>query len=585
MTNTPLGVALEKCRTSFISVGVFSGVANLLMLVPAFFMLNVYDKAVGHNSLDTLWVLSALTAFLFLILCAMEIIRSRVLIAVSTRLDKILAPDIYKSTFANTLKIGGANANTQPLIDLNNLRQFICGNGVFALFDAPWLPIYLLVLFLFHPLLGWMGLLATGVFLVLAVANQIQTEKPLATAGEAARENNIDTLKNFRNAEVIASMGMLPEMMEKWQEKQDRTLYSQQTASNTAGVYNAIIKTARIAIQSAAIAAGAYLVLEQEISPGMLIAGSILIGRALAPVEIAVGAWKGFLAAREQYGRLNDLLSSEMHSAESEMQLPNIEGRITANQAAVVPPGSNTPTIAQVSFEIPAGSVCAVLGNSGSGKSTLVRAILGIWPTIQGDLRLDGTEAHKHPREALGKQIGYLPQDIELLEGTVAENISRFGAIDSEKVIQAATDAGVHEFILSLEHGYDTELSAAGASLSAGQRQRVALARALYGRPKLVVLDEPNSNLDTSGEEALNVAIEGLKREGSTVIVVTHRSSVVEVADFLLVMAAGTVSHFGRPAREGAIAEGVKEQGQKDRDAVDRYRSSTEAVKTVTWRS
>ena len=219
----------------------------------------------------------------------MEIIRSRVLIAVSTRLDKILAPDIYKSTFANTLKIGGANANTQPLIDLNNLRQFICGNGVFALFDAPWLPIYLLVLFLFHPLLGWMGVIASAVFLALAVANQIQTEKPLETAGEVARENNIDTLKNFRNAEVIASMGMLPEMMERWQEKQDRTLYFQQAASNTAGVYNAIIKTARIAIQSAAIAAGAYLVLQQEISPGMLIAGSILIGRALAPVEIAVG--------------------------------------------------------------------------------------------------------------------------------------------------------------------------------------------------------------------------------------------------------------------------------------------------------
>ena len=218
MTNTALGAALARCRTSFISVGVFSGVANLLMLVPAFFMLNVYDKAVGYQSLDTLWVLSAITAFLFLILCLMEIIRSRVLIAVSTRLDKILAPDIYKSTFANTLKIGGANANTQPLIDLNNLRQFICGNGVFALFDAPWLPIYLLVLFLFHPLLGWMGLIATAVFLALAVANQIQTEKPLETAGEAARENNIDTLKNFRNAEVIASMGMLPEMMEKWQE-------------------------------------------------------------------------------------------------------------------------------------------------------------------------------------------------------------------------------------------------------------------------------------------------------------------------------------------------------------------------------
>lgn len=543
-----LGNALRLCKTSFVGVGVFSGIANLLMLVPAFFMLNVYDKAVGNNSLETLWVLSSITVFLFAVLAAMEWVRSRVLVYTSSRLDLMLAERILKLTYLNAVAVGSNRATIQPLHDLNALRRFLTGNGVFAFFDAPWLPIYLLILFLFHPLLGWLGVVSALIFLALALANEKQTNSLLDDANQASAANNVDCERNVRNSEVATAMGMVPELIGRWRLKQNKVLDLQEQASNIAGAYNSVIKTLRLAVQSAAIAAGAYLVLNQEISPGMLIAGSILISRALQPVELAVGAWRGFIEARGQYRRLNILLTLLGDQSEK-LELPRISGGLSACEADVRPPGGNVNVLNGVNFTLPAGATCMVVGPSGSGKSSLVRALLGLWPTSGGDIRIDGTESSKYDRELLGPQIGYLPQDIELLEGSVAGNIARFGHLDSEAIIQAATDSGIHEFILALPNGYDTNLNEQGGMLSAGQRQRVALARALYKRPRLVVLDEPNSNLDQNGEAALNAAISTLKQSGSTVVIVTHRKNVVPLADYMLVMDSGTVVDFG-PARD-----------------------------------
>lgn len=539
-----LSDAIQVCKHSFIGVGVFSGVTNLLMLVPAFFMLNVYDKAVGHNSTSTLWVLSIITGLMFIALAVLETVRSRILVAISTRWDRALGDSLYERTFTNAVNVGSSRASTQPLQDLNGLRQFITSNGIFAFFDAPWLPIYLLILFMFHPLLGWMGVIAALVFLSIAIANQYFTEPALAEANSRALKNNAATQRNLRNAEVAASMGMMPELRRRWRERQEELLQYQEMASNTAGMFTAITKTLRLAVQSSAIAAGAWLVLIQEISPGMIIAGSILMSRALQPVDVAVGAWSGFVSAREQYQRLSEIIE-KIPLAQDKMRLPPVKGVLSARDAVIVPPGASQPAVKQVNFNIPSGSVTVISGASGAGKSTLIRGLLGLWPTAAGEIRIDGVEAASYDRAELGSQLGYLPQDIELLEGTVSSNITRFTEIDPDAVVQAARDAGVHKFILSLQNGYETEIGVPGGMLSPGQRQRIALARAIYRRPRLVVLDEPNSNLDEKGELALNQAINTLKESGSTVLIVSHRPTVLPFADYLILMADGTILDAG----------------------------------------
>ena len=562
MERTVIRDALIACRQSFVAVAVFSAVANVLMLTPAFFMLNIYDKAVANNSLSTLWVLSFLAIFLFFVLGAMEALRSRVLVAISSRLDRLLAGELHKITFETATRVGSHRLGTQPLTDLNSLRHFLTGTAVFAIFDAPWLPIYLFVLFLFHPLLGWLGVFAAFLLLAIAVINQRKVDPPLEVANELSIANNSATQRALRNSDAVAAMGMLPVIQAQWRERQDNLLSFQEKASNTAGIFNAITKTLRLAVQSAAIAAGAFLVLRQEISPGMLIAGSILVGRALQPVELAVGAWKGFSEAKNQYQRLTKILEVAPQQREK-MELPPIAGHVSAKNASVVPPGERRITLQNVTLDIPAGTVCMVVGPSGAGKSTFLKALLGLWPTAAGEIRVDGTEPSKFDRAAFGPQLGYLPQDIELLEGTVAQNITRFGDIDSEAVIAAAHDAGIHDFILSLAEGYETELGPSGAQLSPGQRQRVALARALYRNPKLVVLDEPNSNLDDSGESALHAAIKKLKDGGSTVVIVSHRQGVLPLSDYVLVLTAGKVKNFQSTKELVARIEESKKENQK----------------------
>jgi ATP-binding cassette subfamily C protein EexD len=445
------------------------------------------------------------------------------------------------------VNLGGTQVATQPLQDLTALRQFLTGNGVFAVFDAPWLPIYLLIMFLFHPLLGWLGVFASILLCTIALLNQRSSMPALAQSNHIARSVNAETHKALRNAEVAAAMGMMKNLRRRWRSKQNMVLENQEVASNIAVTYSAITKTTRLAIQSAAIAMGAFLVISQEISPGMLIGGSLLVARALQPVELAVGAWRGFLEAREQFNRLNDVLE-KISVPEPKMALPEISGHLTAERVATIAPGTEQMVLANVNFEVKPGQLTLVMGASGAGKSSLIRTMLGLWPTSQGAMRIDGAESSNFDREELGSQLGYLPQDIELFQGTVSENIARFGEIDSDAVIQAARDAGVHEFILALKDGYETVIDRSGGLLSPGQRQRIGLARALYGRPKLVILDEPNSNLDEDGDNALKGALRLLKTLGSTVVVVTHRQYLIPMADQIIIMGQGTVVISGTAA-------------------------------------
>ena len=540
--------ALRLCKQSFVGVAIFSACANLLHLVPAFFMLNVFDKAVGGNSLPTLGVLSIFALIMFVFMALMEALRGRVLVVISSKLDFILGPAIYDRTFANAVNLGGGEVSTQPLQDLSSLRQFLTGNGVFAFFDAPWLPIYLLVMYLFHPLLGWLGFISSLLLFGIAILNQRSAKDALQESNLRARNVNSETLKALRNAEAAASMGMVQRLKERWRQKQDSVLTYQAHASNVAVTYSAITKTTRLAIQAAAIATGGYLVISQEISPGMLIGGSLLVARALQPVELAVGAWRGFLDAREQFNRLNDVLKN-ISLPIPRMNLPAIKGHLKAENAVVIPPGSNQPVVNQVSFEVKPGQLALLMGASGAGKSTLVRAVLGLWPTVSGAIRIDGAKSSHFDRQEIGSQLGYLPQDIELFEGSISENIARFTDVDAEAVVQAAKDAGVHEYILALQNGYETMIDQPGGKLSPGQRQRIALARALYKRPKLVILDEPNANLDEAGDNALSVALQTLKQLGSTVLVVSHRQNLLPLADEIIILSEGRVAVSG-PAAE-----------------------------------
>lgn len=536
--------AFALCKRSLVSAFGFSGAINLLMLTPAFYMLSVYDKALAANSTDTLTVLTAMTAIMFFSLAVLEVVRSKILVAISVRVEHLLAPTLYDVSFRNALNVGQSRATAQAMADLSALRQFVTGPSIAAIFDAPWVPLYLAVLFAFHPLLGVMGLGAVVVFLLLAISNQVNTTPPLKRANELSRGSLQKLSKNLQNAEVVFAMGMLPMIRRRWRSDQAEILGLQESATLTAGWVSAATKTLRLAVQSAAIGAGAYLAIIQEISAGMIIAGSILMGRALQPVELAVGAWRGLSDARDQYGRIKTLLD-EWPFEMDRMQLPELQGRITANGAAIMPPASKQPTVVGLNFDCPAGSTCLVLGPSGAGKSSLIRGLLGLWPTPVGELRLDGVEASQYDRDLVGSQIGYLPQDIELFSGTIAENIARFEEIDPEAVVQAAEDARVHELILSLGEGYDTELGGPGGLLSPGQKQRIALARALYRRPKLVVLDEPNSNLDDAGEDALSESISRLNSLGTTVVVVSHRQKVIQLADYIIFIAGGKMLDAG----------------------------------------
>ncbi|MDG9874334.1 type I secretion system permease/ATPase [Pseudomonas juntendi] len=554
-----LQAALRACKSSFLSVGFFSFFVNALMLVPTFFMIQVSGRVVPSSSTSTLLMLSLILTVLLLTMGALEWVRSRIMVRISNRLDVLLSRDVYRASFKRALTSGGADATAQSLNDLTALRQFFTGPGLFAFFDAPWFPIYTIVMFLFHPWFGWMTLACGAVLSVLAVVNHRVTGQALAAANRENVASNVVTTKTLRNAEVIESMGMLETLMNRWAKRQRNVMMLQSQASDKGGVVSSTSKTFRTWSQSMMLAIGAYLVINHEINPGLLMAGSLLLGRALSPIDQMIGSWKGFVAAKVQYDRLNKVMD-DLNKEPERMPLPAPEGHIQVENLIVAPPGAKAPVLRSISFVAPAGSIVGIVGPSAAGKSTLVRALMGIWPPQHGVVRLDGADIASWDKQALGPYVGYLPQDIELFEGSISENIARFDKVDPEKVVQAAQMAGVHEMILMLPDGYDTVIGSEGVNLSGGQRQRIGLARAIYGNPRLIVLDEPNSNLDDVGERALGVALQKLKETGATVFIVSHRPNILTRLDRILVMAGGTISLYGE--RDRVIAELAAQQAK-----------------------
>ncbi|RLA49890.1 MAG: type I secretion system permease/ATPase [Gammaproteobacteria bacterium] len=541
---TDLQKTLEACKSSFVSAGVFSLFVNFLMLAPAFYMLQIYDRVVASGSVSTLIVLTMIFLMLMATMGSLEWVRSRILVRQGTKIDTLLSGRLFNAGFKQALFSGGGAASSQPLNDLAGLRQFLSSNGLFAFFDSPWIPIYLLVMYFFHPLFGLVGLVSVIVLSLMAIANERATRGLFNRSNREQMVAGNYVTTNLRNAEVIESMGMLGAIRDRWAVKNNNVLYLQGLANDKQGMFAAISKSLRITIQSLTLGLGAYLAINEEISPGLMIAGSILLGRALAPIDQMIGAWKGFVTARTQYARLDEVLQKTPEDAER-MALPALSGDIVADRAMITPPGSKIVAVQNASFHIVPGDVVGIIGPSAAGKSSLVRAMLGIWPTAGGAIRLDGAEAFTIDREEMGPSLGYLPQDIELFDGTVSENIARFGDVDAEKVVAAAKQAGVHEMILHLSNGYDTVIGIGGSVLSGGQRQRLGLARALYGEPSLVVLDEPNSNLDEAGESALAQALVVLKQRNCTTLVITHRINILSRVDKLMLMKDGVVVGFG----------------------------------------
>lgn len=539
-----LANALRDVRNYFAYAGLFSAAINLLMLVPIIYMLQVYDRVLASSSYSTLGMLTLLMVGLLLALGGFEWVRSMIMVSASNRIEKKLRDRISDATFKRSLMSGGMVTNSQPLADLSQLRQFLTGNGVFAFFDAPWVPIYIAVMFMFHPWFGVAAIFAAIVMIALTYATEVITHDKLTEANTLSSSVANQLNGSLRNSEVIEAMGMADDIRYRQHQKSDQVLRLQTEASQQAGALTSVSKTFRMIMQSLMLGLGALLALQQEISPGMMIAGSLLLGRALAPIDLLVGSWRGFTEARARYNRLGELLERIPANQET-MKLPAPEGNLSIEQLVVVPPGAKVPVVRGVSLKLNAGEALGIVGPSASGKSSLARAILGIWPAQAGKVRLDGADIWNWDRTELGPYIGYLPQDIELFDGSISENICRFGEADPEKIVNAAKLAGVHELILHLPEGYDTVIGGNGGALSGGQRQRIGLARAVYNNPKLLLLDEPNSNLDDQGERELVDAIRRIKQQGCTVIVISHRTMVLHSMDKLLVMKEGTPIHFG----------------------------------------
>lgn len=542
-SRSELAETLFRLRRTFYALAVFSGVINLLMLTPAIYMLQVYDRALVSSNATTLLMLTLLTVGLYVLLALLEVVRSSVLIRVGNRLDMMLNQRVFSAAFERNLRRAGGNP-AQALQDLSQVRQFLTGSGLFAFFDVPWTPIYLLVSALIHPLLGIVTLIGSLLLVSLAWLTEVSTRKPLTEANQAALASGSFANNSLRNAEVIEAMGMLPALRQRWFGNHLRILDLQTLASDRAAYINGLTRFVRITLQSLILGGGAWLAIQGEITPGMMIACSILSGRALAPVEQVIATWKQLLSSRAAWKRLSALLQ-EFPARPPAMPLPRPSGRMSVEGAFACAPGSSLPILRGVTFSLAPGEALGVIGPSASGKSTLARLLVGIWPVQAGKVRLDGADVFQWNKEELGPWLGYLPQDVELFEGSIAENIARFGPLDGDAVIQAARQAGVHDMILRLPQGYDTQLSTDGGSLSGGQKQRVALARALYGDPALIVLDEPNSSLDDVGEMALIHALGDLKRHGKTLVLISHRPTVLNIVDKLLVLREGTVHMFG----------------------------------------
>lgn len=540
-----LGDALRTCRNAFIGLGVISCMINVLYLTGSLFMLEVYDRVLPSRSVPTLIGLAILAAGMYFFQGILDLIRGRILGRIGTALDEALNRRVFDTMVRLPLIVGNRNEGLQPLRDLDNVRSFLSGAGPGAFFDLPWLPFYLAICFVFHVLIGLTALVGAVILVSLTIVTEYMSRQPAREAtGLAARRNDLAT-SSRRNAEVVVAMGMSGRLTSRWIDANQNYLAGNQRASDITGGLGAIAKVLRMTLQSAVLAVGAYLVINQQATAGVIIASSILSARALAPVDLAIAHWKSFVAARQSWHRLNRLLEQLPPRAE-QMQLQPPSSRLAVEAVSIVPPGDQKLIVQDVTFALEAGHGLGIIGPSGSGKSSLARALVGVWQPFRGKVRLDGAALDQWAGDVLGRHIGYLPQDVELFAGTVAQNICRFDPdANSGGIIAAAKEAGVHQLIIKMRDGYDTLIGEQGTALSAGQAQRVALARALYGDPFLIVLDEPNSNLDTEGDEALTRAVRGARERGAIVVVVAHRPVGIEAVDQLLVLKDGRMQAFG----------------------------------------
>lgn len=543
LSQDEMQLAVRKLRGAFITVAVFSGFLNVLMLTPSLYMMQVYDRVLGSRNETTLWMLTMLLVGAYVFMGTLEAIRTWVLVRVGARFDATLNARVFNATFERSLAQSGSNA-AQPMHDLNTVRQTLTGTALLTLFDAPWMPVYLLVISLLSIELGVFALVGALILAVLALVNEKISKPKLDEAQKYNAQSQLALTNHLRNAEVIEAMGMLPSIRQRWHGLHQKQIQLQAAASDQAAVMGGLTKFVRLTMQSLSLGFGALLVLEGRMSPGSMIAASILVSRALAPVEMLVGNWKQIITGRAGYARLGELLS-EHPARQGGMSLPTPAGSIRFEGVSTAAPGSRQVILKNLSFSITAGESIAVIGPSGSGKSTLARLLVGVWPALAGTVRLDGADLYRWSKDELGPHLGYLPQDIELFDGTVAENIARFGEVDSDQVISAAKRAGMHELILRLPMGYDTPLGVGGSALSGGQKQRVGLARALYGDPAMVVLDEPNSNLDEQGERALSETIRDLNSKGKTTVLITHRMASLSVVQKIMVLSEGTLKAYG----------------------------------------
>ena len=544
--SSPLRQALQASRGAILFAAFFSGGINLLLLVPPLYIMQVYDRVLSSRSEATLAALTLITLGALLAMGFLEVVRSRILVRVSTRMDAILAPVIFEKAFRNHVRVPGGS-RTQALSDVTTVRQFVAGPSLFGFFDLPWVPIFLGLLFVMHPLLGYLALGGGIVLAALGVASEWAVRKRLA---EAVRHNIAAATfaeTSLRSSDAMTAMGMMEGVKRRWMSRHEQALRMQAGASDWAGILSNATKVVRIALQSLMLGAGALLAIEGKISPGLMIAASIIAAKSLAPIEALIGNWGGLIVAQLAWRRLRALTEAVPDEPER-MALPTPRGHLEVAGLVAAPPGASTAVLKGISFELRPGEALGILGASGSGKSTLARVVMGVWPITAGTVRIDGAELSQWPRDALGPHVGYLPQDVDLFDGTVAENIARLGAVDPKAVVAAAQHAGIHEVILSLPQGYDTMIGESGNRLSGGQRQRVGMARALYRLPALCVFDEPNSNLDEAGEAQLIQALLHLKRMQRTVIVIAHRPSILSHVDRIMVMHAGQIAFLGSRA-------------------------------------
>lgn len=523
--------------------GLASLVLNLTMLVPSLYMLQVFDRVFASRSIETLAMLTLISTLSLVLMYFMDTARATALAAAAKVLDRRFGPKTIDLLIQDASRFGGAR-HVNIARDAGLLRSFVSGNGIYALFDAPWVPIYLLLIFLFHPVMGMAATAAAVVLFVLVVVNERLTAAPTDEALRKSREATRFIDAATKNAEVVTGMGMVDAVVGRWQHLNSEVLGAQARLGKVSTRMGAFVRAFRASTQVFLLAIGAWLVVDQHLSPGVMIAGTILLSRALQPVEMLITGWKSLIEARGAWSRLTEV--PDARAGDSRVSLPAPQGRLDLERVFFGETPQRPPIIRGVGFSLQAGETLGLIGPSASGKTTLARLILGIWTPMSGSVRLDGADIAQWDRNQLGVHLGYLPQDVELFSGTVAENIARMGPLDSAAVVLAAQAAGAHDLILRLPQGYETQLGDSGSSLSGGQRQRIGLARALYGNPALVVLDEPNANLDRDGEAALAAALAGLKARGCTVIVIGHRPSTVHMVDKLGVLVDGTLQDFGR---------------------------------------